>query len=322
MAWGVPVPLPDHEGKVLYVWFDAPIGYISATREWAAAQGDPDAGACGGRIRGTRLVHFIGKDNIVFHALMFPAMLMAHSEAYVLPDKCRPTSSSTSRAASCRRAAASRCGCRTTSTKFQPDPLRYTLARNLPETRDMNFTWEGFLARNDNELGNNFGNLINRVLTFIHKYFEGRCRRGSVAATRRWTARALAEVAAHREQWAEHLESFEIKAAHGERVRRRPGGQPLLRRVGAVHHAQDRPRALRHSLGVAVQIIRQIALMLAPVCPSPWSACGAGSACRRHSSRAATTRHCRTSPPAARWASRRSCSRAWTPTSCRRRSTG
>ena len=86
LGWGVPVPLPDHEGKVMFVWFEAPIGYISSTREWAAEQGDPEAWKIWWQDSGTRLVHFIGKDNIFFHAMLFPAMLMAHSEDYVMAD--------------------------------------------------------------------------------------------------------------------------------------------------------------------------------------------------------------------------------------------
>ena len=86
LHWGVPVPLPDHEGKVLYVWFDAPIGYISATKEWAIEQGDPESWKRWWQSPDTRLIHFIGKDNIVFHAILFPAMLHAHSGNYVLVD--------------------------------------------------------------------------------------------------------------------------------------------------------------------------------------------------------------------------------------------
>ena len=210
----MPVPLPDHDGKVFYVWFDAPIGYISATREWAAAQGDPEAWRLWWQDPGTRLVHFIGKDNIVFHAMMFPAMLMAHSEHYVLPDNVPANEFLNLEGHKLSTSRGFAVWLPDYLAKFTADPLRYTLARNLPETRDTNFTWEGFQARNNNELGNNFGNLINRVFTFIHKYFEGRVPAWSEAdLTDLDRARAGRGRAGRCSAGPAHLERFEIKAA-------------------------------------------------------------------------------------------------------------
>lgn len=267
LAWGVPVPLPDHDGKVLYVWFDAPIGYISSTREWAAAQGDPESWRLWWQDPQTRLVHFIGKDNIVFHTLMFPAMLMAHSEDYVLPDNVPANEFLNLEGRKLSTSRGFAVWLPDYLAKYQPDPLRYTLARNLPETRDMNFTWEGFLARNDNELGNNFGNLINRVLTFVHKYFEGHIPAWDPEDHQMMDHRALAEVEELRIRWEEHLEKFEIKAAMECAF---AAGQ-----VGNRYFDESAPFTTRksdlarcgHSLGVAMQIIRQICLMLAPVTP-------------------------------------------------------
>ncbi len=267
LAWGVPVPLPDHDGKVLYVWFDAPIGYISSTREWAAAQGDPEAWRLWWQDAGTRLVHFIGKDNIVFHTLMFPAMLMAHSEPYVVPDNVPANEFLNLEGRKLSTSRGFAVWLPDYLAKYKADPLRYTLARNLPETRDMNFTWEGFLARNDNELGNNFGNLINRVLTFVHKYFEGRVPAWDPEDHQMMDHRALAEVEELLTRWQEHLERFEIKAAMECAF---SAGQ-----VGNRYFDESAPFTSRktdlarcgHSLGVALQIIRQICIMLAPVTP-------------------------------------------------------
>ena len=122
---------------------------------------DPEAWRLWWQDPETRLIHFIGKDNVVFHTLMFPAMLMAHSEDYVLPDNVPANEFLNLEGQKLSTSRGFAVWLPDYLEKFQADPLRYTLARNLPETRDMNFTWEGFLARNDNELGNNFGNLIN-----------------------------------------------------------------------------------------------------------------------------------------------------------------
>lgn len=172
LDWGIPVPVPGGEGKVLYVWFDAPIGYISSTKEWAAREGkdwepywkDQD----------TKLVHFIGKDNIVFHCIIFPAMLKAEG-SYILPDNV-PANEFLNLE-----------GNKLSTSKNwavwlpeylkdfpnQQDVLRYALTANAPESKDNDFTWKDFQARNNNELVAIFGNFINRVVVLTNKYYEG-----------------------------------------------------------------------------------------------------------------------------------------------------
>lgn len=174
LHWGVPVPLEGHEGKVLYVWFDAPIGYISATREWAERQGDPEAWRLWWQDESTRLLHFIGKDNIVFHALLFPAMLHAHSEDYVVADNVPANEFLNLEGNKLSTSRGYAVWLPDYLQKFPPDSLRYCLARNLPETRDTNFAWDDFRARHNNELADILGNFINRTLTFTEKYFEGK----------------------------------------------------------------------------------------------------------------------------------------------------
>jgi len=267
LGWGVPVPLPDHEGKVMFVWFEAPIGYISSTREWAAAQGDPEAWKTWWQNPDTRLVHFIGKDNIFFHALLFPAILMAHSENYVLADNVPANEFLNLEGQKLSTSRGFAVWLPEYLEKFPADSLRYTLARNFPETRDMNFTWEGFQARNNNELGNNFGNLINRVFTFIHKFFDGKVPTWSEEMMTDLDRQALAEVAADLEKWCGHLEKFEIKAAMEACFH---SGQ-----VGNRYFDESAPFRTRktdmvrcgHSLGVIVQILRTLAVMLAPIVP-------------------------------------------------------
>jgi methionyl-tRNA synthetase len=267
LSWGVPVPLPDHEGKVFYVWFDAPIGYISATKEWAAAQVNEDVWRTWWQDEGTRMVHFIGKDNIFFHALMFPAMLMSHSEHYILPENVPANEFLNLEGQKLSTSRGFAVWLPEYLEKFSADSLRYTLARNLPETRDMNFTWEGFQARNDNELGNNFGNLINRVFTFIHKYFDGQVPQWSEEMMTDLDRNALAEVASDLEKWAGHMEKFEIKAALEACFHAGQVGNRYFDESAPFKSRKTDLERCGHSLGVIIQILRQLCLMLAPVVP-------------------------------------------------------
>jgi methionyl-tRNA synthetase len=180
LTWGVPVPEDvaknqnvDATGKVLYVWFDAPIGYISATKEWAVEQGEPDRWKKYWQQDDTTLIHFIGKDNIVFHCLIFPAMLMAHGE-FVLPENIPANEFLNLEGDKLSTSRDYAVWLDDYLKKFDPDPLRYCLASILPETRDADFSWKDFQARFNNELADILGNFINRSLTFIHKNFDGK----------------------------------------------------------------------------------------------------------------------------------------------------
>ncbi len=172
LDWGIPVPVEGGEGKVLYVWFDAPIGYISATKEWAERGGknwedywkDED----------TKLVHFIGKDNIVFHCIIFPSMLKAHGD-YVLPENVPANEFLNLEGNKLSTSKNWAVWLHEYLEEFpgQEDVLRYTLTANAPESKDNDFTWKDFQARNNNELVAIFGNFINRVVVLTHKYFDG-----------------------------------------------------------------------------------------------------------------------------------------------------
>lgn len=172
LDWGIPVPLPGAEGKVLYVWFDAPIGYISSTREWARRENQdwekwwkaPD----------TRLLHFIGKDNIVFHCIIFPSMLKAHGQ-YILPDNVPANEFLNLEGQKLSTSRNWAVWLHEYLLEFpdMQDVLRYVLTANAPETKDNDFTWKDFQARNNNELVAIFGNFINRVTVLTHKYLGG-----------------------------------------------------------------------------------------------------------------------------------------------------
>src|SRR5574344_485554 len=170
LDWGIPVPIEGADGKVLYVWFDAPIGYISNTKElmpddWEKWWKDPE----------TRLVHFIGKDNIVFHCIVFPVMLKAHG-GYILPDNVPANeflnlegdkiSTSRNWAVWLHEYLVDLPG--------KQDVLRYVLTANAPETKDNDFTWKDFQARNNNELVAIYGNFVNRAMVLTQKYYDGK----------------------------------------------------------------------------------------------------------------------------------------------------
>ncbi|WP_178991011.1 methionine--tRNA ligase [Winogradskyella schleiferi] len=172
LDWGIPVPVDGGEGKVLYVWFDAPIGYISSTKEWAAREGKNWEDYW--KDENTKLVHFIGKDNIVFHCIIFPAMLKAEG-SYILPDNVPANEflNLEGKKLSTSKNWAVWLPDYLIDFPNQQDVLRYALTANAPETKDNDFTWKDFQARNNNELVAIFGNFINRVAVLTNKYYDG-----------------------------------------------------------------------------------------------------------------------------------------------------
>ena len=173
LDWGIPVPVKGGEGKVLYVWFDAPIGYISSTKEWAEQNGKDWEPYW--KSKDTKLVHFIGKDNIVFHCIIFPAILKAHGE-YILPDNVPANEFLNLEGNKLSTSKNWAVWLHEYLEEFpdMQDVLRYTLTANAPETKDNDFTWKDFQARNNNELVAIFGNFINRVVVLTQKYYDGK----------------------------------------------------------------------------------------------------------------------------------------------------
>ncbi|MDG1111890.1 MAG: methionine--tRNA ligase, partial [Polaribacter sp.] len=172
LDWGIPVPVKGGEGKVLYVWFDAPIGYISSTKEWAAREGKNWEDYW--KKDDTKLVHFIGKDNIVFHCIIFPSMLKAHGD-YILPENVPANEFLNLEGNKLSTSKNWAVWLHEYLEEFpgQQDVLRYTLTANAPETKDNDFTWKDFQAKNNNELVAIFGNFINRVVVLTNKYYTG-----------------------------------------------------------------------------------------------------------------------------------------------------
>ena len=172
LDWGVKVPVPGAEGKVLYVWFDAPIGYISATKAWAAENGKD--WKLFWKDKESKLVHFIGKDNIVFHTIIFPAMLKEEG-SYILPDNVPSNQFMNMEGEKMSTSRNWTVWLNEYLEEFpgKQDVLRYCLLMNMPENKDSDFSWKDYQARNNNELVANLGNLVNRVLVLSHKYFDG-----------------------------------------------------------------------------------------------------------------------------------------------------
>lgn len=206
LPWGVPVPLPNSEGKVLYVWFDAPIGYISATKEltpdWETYWKSPD----------TKMVHFIGKDNIVFHCIVFPSMLHAHGE-FILPDNVPANEflNLEGEKLSTSRNWAVWLHEYLEDFPGKQDALRYALMANLPETKDNDFTWKDFQSRNNSELVGILGNFFNRAIVLTEKYFDGAVpQKGALDAEE---VEYLEQIVKQREAICEALESYRFRDA-------------------------------------------------------------------------------------------------------------
>ena len=261
LKWGVPVPVEGAEGKVLYVWFDAPIGYISNTVELL-----PQSWEKWWKSEDTRLVHFIGKDNIVFHCIVFPSMLKADG-TYILPDNVHANEFlnlegdkiSTSR------------GWAVWAHEYlkdfpgQQDVLRYTLTANAPEAKDNDFSWKDFQARNNNELVAVLGNFVNRAIVLTHKYFEGKVP--AYAKAEAIDDEALAQIPELKAAMEKSIEAFRFREALGIAMN--------IARVGNKYLTDTEPWAVAKKdleragsiLNIAIQICADLAVAFEPFTP-------------------------------------------------------
>lgn len=252
LDWGIPVPVDGADGKVLYVWFDAPIGYISSTKEWAEREGKDWEPYW--KDKNTKLLHFIGKDNIVFHCIIFPSMLKAHGD-YVLPQNVPANEFLNLEGNKLSTSKNWAVWLHEYLEEFpnMQDVLRYTLTANAPETKDNDFTWKDFQARNNNELVAIFGNFINRVAVLTHKYYDGVVPEPS-------------EFKAIDNETLETMRSFPFKLQDSiERYRFREASQELLNlaRLGNKYLADEEPWKLIKTDGERTKTIMFIALQIA-----------------------------------------------------------
>lgn len=261
LDWGVPVPVEGAEGKVLYVWFDAPIGYISATKELL-----PDSWETYWKSKDTRLIHFIGKDNIVFHCIIFPAMLMEHG-GFILPDNVPANEflNLEGDKISTSRNWAVWLHEYLIDFKGRQDVLRYTLCANAPETKDNDFTWKDFQARNNNELVAIFGNFINRTLVLTHKYYNGKVP--DATAYTKEDLLVLQELAAAPAKIAASIEQFRFREAINEWMNVARSGNKYLAETEPWKLIKTDAERVKTVMNVALQISCNLAILAEPFLP-------------------------------------------------------
>jgi methionyl-tRNA synthetase len=264
LDWGVPVPLPEAMHKVLYVWFDAPIGYISATKEWAAQ--NQQNWEPFWKDSQTKLVHFLGKDNIVFHSIIFPVMLQAHG-GFILPDQVPANEfmNLESQKISTSRNHAVWLNEYLEEFKGKQDVLRYVLCANAPESKDSDFTWQDFQAKNNNELVATLGNFVNRTLVLIHKYFAG-----IVPETKTLTQvdqAVIEHMQAAPRAIGEAIERFKFKEAIHKWMELGRIGNKYLADTQPWHLIKTMPEQVETILNISLQLTAQIAILGAPFLP-------------------------------------------------------
>ena len=261
LDWGIPVPVEDAEGKVLYVWFDAPIGYISNTKELL-----PDTWETWWKSEDTKLVHFIGKDNIVFHCIVFPAMLKAEG-SYILPENVPANEFLNLEGDKISTSRNWAVWLHEYLDEFpgKQDVLRYVLTANAPETKDNDFTWKDFQARNNNELVAIYGNFVNRALVLTNKYFEGKVP--ALGELTDYDKETIAEVQAIKSTIEKELDTYHFREALKTAMN--------LARIGNKYLADTEPWKLAKTdmsrvatiLNIALQITANLTIVFSPFLP-------------------------------------------------------
>ncbi len=271
VPWGVPVPQHaaklagvDADGKVIYVWFDAPIGYISATKEWAANQGSPELWKEYWQRDTTRLVHFIGKDNIVFHCIMFPAMLMAHG-GYVLPDNVPANEFLNIEGRKLSTSRGWAVWLHEYLESFEPDLLRYALAATLPEAKDADFSWKDFQARVNGELADVLGNFVNRTMTFATRFFEGSVP--PLVNPSEMDLSVLAQLRDFPERIGRSYDAYRLREAVFETMALARMGNKYFNDTEPWKTRKESPEACGNTVHVSLQLCAALAVLADPVVP-------------------------------------------------------
>lgn len=260
LDWGVPVPVEDAKGKVLYVWFDAPIGYISATKDltpdWEKYWKDPE----------TRMLHFIGKDNIVFHCIIFPAMLKAEG-SYIVPDNVPANEflNLEGDKISTSRNWAVWLHEYLEDFKDKQDVLRYVLTANAPETKDNDFTWKDFQARNNSELVAIYGNFINRTLVLTHKYYDGIIP--EIGELQDCDKDVLAEIPVIVSKVEQNLENFHFREALKECMNLARLGNKYLADMEPWKLIKTEPKRVETVINICLNIAYNLSTLSEPFLP-------------------------------------------------------
>lgn len=265
LTWGVPVPLENTEGKVLYVWFDAPIGYISATKEWAREQGDPERWKTYWQDEETDLIHFIGKDNIVFHCIMFPAVLMAYGN-YVLPRNVPANEFLNLEGKKLSTSRGWAVWLEDYLEDFEADLLRYVLGTILPETKDSDFSWQDFQNKVNSELADILGNFVFRTTSFTHKYFDGKIPELQNASDR--DRKTLAAIDTQKEIIADAYEHFKLREAIAETMKLARIGNKYFTDMEPWKSRRENPEKCGNTLHVCLQITAALSNLFDPILPN------------------------------------------------------
>jgi methionyl-tRNA synthetase len=264
LDWGIDVPVDGADGKKLYVWFDAPIGYISATKEWAAREGKNWEDYW--KKDDTKLVHFIGKDNIVFHCIIFPAMLKAEG-SFILPDNVPANEFLNLEGNKLSTSKNWAVWLHEYLQDFpdKQDSLRYALTSNAPETKDNDFTWKDFQARNNNELASIFGNFINRVVVLTNKYYEGIVPNPNEFSD--VDNQTLAELKAYPAVISSSIERYRFREAQGEMMNVARLGNKYLADEEPWKMVKTDPERVKTQMYVALQIAAALQILCEPFLP-------------------------------------------------------
>ena len=268
LTWGVPVPLPEGEGKVLYVWFDAPIGYISATKEWADEKGEPELWKTYWQDEDTSLVHFIGKDNIVFHCIMFPAMLMQHGN-YVLPEYVPANEFLNLEGRKLSTSKGWAVWLEEYLENFEADLLRYVLGTTLPETKDSDFSWKDFQSRINSELADILGNFVFRTLSFTERFFDGAVPK--LSNPTELDLNTLKEIENQKQKIEDAYNSFKFREAISETMHLARIGNRYFTETEPWKTRKENPEACGNTLNVCIQISAALSILFHPVLPAKMS---------------------------------------------------
>ncbi len=264
LDWGISVPLPDTDGKVLYVWFDAPIGYITFTQEWAAQNGKNWEDYW--KNENTKLVHFIGKDNIVFHCIIFPAMLMAEG-SYILPDSVPANEFMNLEGDKISTSRNWAVWLHEYLEEFpnKQDVLRYALSANMPESKDNDFTWKDFQTKNNSELVAIYGNFVNRAVVLTHKFYAGKVpAQGELTD---YDKETIATLASFPKKIGDSIENYRFREGLANMMDLARLGNKYLAETEPWKVIKENPARVETIMNIALQIAANLAILSEPFLP-------------------------------------------------------
>jgi len=270
LDWGVKVPLPGYENKVIYVWFEALLGYISSTKEWAQRIGQPQKWKEYWQDEETKYIAFIGKDNVVFHCIIFPAMLMARRDyepktPYLLPDNVPANEFLNLEGKKLSKSRNWSIDLKDYLELFPPDALRYTLGVNLPETHDTDFYWKDFQARNNNELADILGNFVNRTLAFAGRYFENQVpNRSDLCSLDKGMIGQLKETP---NKVGEAYEHYRFRDGIQETMNLARAANKYFNDSEPWKTRKENPTQCATTINICLQTVRSLAILMEPLLP-------------------------------------------------------